>query len=82
MSPWYIQGCLSIFLFHCRGELSASIPSLGDYELQVSIIEALFRFTNKRDRKQLAQAWFKSRSQSEAFSAIKDSEFETVSGVY
>ena len=57
------------------------LPSAGDYELQVGITEALFRFTNQSDRKTFAKSWFKNKSHSEEFANIRDSEFETVSKI-
>lgn len=50
-----------------------------DYELQVSLSEALCRLTPRKDRRQRANHWFSSFDISNAFCNIKDGDFEVVS---
>lgn len=53
-----------------------------DIELQVTMVECLFRLTSVRERSLLAQKWFReSPSVLIAFSGLRDSEFEVVSDV-
>uniref|UniRef100_A0A8C1VGI0 Synaptonemal complex protein 2 n=1 Tax=Cyprinus carpio TaxID=7962 RepID=A0A8C1VGI0_CYPCA len=49
----------------------------GDYDLQVSLMEALCRMASPAQRNQLADSWFTMTFVSSAFKKIKDSEFET-----
>ncbi|TRY94853.1 hypothetical protein DNTS_008538, partial [Danionella cerebrum] len=49
----------------------------GDYDLQVSLMEALCRMASSAQRIQLADSWFSMNFISSAFKKIKDSEFET-----
>lgn len=50
-----------------------------DYELQVSLSEALCRLTPRKEREQRASQWFPSRDISNAFCDIRDGDFEVVS---
>ena len=50
-----------------------------DYELQVGILEILFRLISPEDRDEFAQVWFKDDKVLKAFQQIRDSDFETVS---
>ncbi|XP_048873576.1 synaptonemal complex protein 2 isoform X2 [Brienomyrus brachyistius] len=58
-------------------KLASRIPESGDYDLQVSLMEALCRMTTPRQREELASSWFKMDFVITAFLKIKDSEFET-----
>lgn len=49
----------------------------GDYDLQVSLMEALCRMVSPAQRNELADSWFTMTFVSSAFKKIKDSEFET-----
>ncbi|XP_026055194.1 synaptonemal complex protein 2 isoform X1 [Carassius auratus] len=49
----------------------------GDYDLQVSLMEALCRMASPAQRSQVADSWFTMTFVSSAFKKIKDSEFET-----
>ncbi|XP_056440522.1 synaptonemal complex protein 2-like isoform X3 [Gadus chalcogrammus] len=57
-------------------ELAASILTVGDYEFQVSISEALCRMTPKQDREQRAKDWFYDQDIIDAFCRIRDKDFE------
>ena len=51
-----------------------------DFELQVSIVECLYRLTTDSERVTLAKNWFSSHSTAiENFIAIREAEFEVVS---
>lgn len=52
-----------------------------DYELQVGILEILFRLISMEDRDEFAKVWFKGDNLQKAFHRIRDSDFETVSEV-
>ncbi|XP_073679736.1 uncharacterized protein sycp2 [Garra rufa] len=49
----------------------------GDYDLQVSLMEALCRMASPAQRNELADSWFTMTFVSSAFKKIKDPEFET-----
>ncbi|XP_041817839.1 synaptonemal complex protein 2-like [Chelmon rostratus] len=57
-------------------QMAAAILTVGDYELQVSLSEALCRLTPRKDREQRANQWFSSRDVSSAFCDIRDGDFE------
>ncbi|KAK0134161.1 Synaptonemal complex protein 2-like [Merluccius polli] len=59
-------------------QLAASILTVGDYELQVSLSEALCRLTPRKDREQRANHWFSSRDIIDAFCKIRDGDFEVL----
>ena len=50
-----------------------------DIELQVTMVECLFRLTSIKERSSLAQKWYRrSPALLKAFTALRDSEFEVV----
>lgn len=51
---------------------------LSDYDLQVTLMEALCRMATSTQRKELANRWFSMDYVANAFVKIQDSEFETV----
>uniref|UniRef100_A0A8C7XL33 Synaptonemal complex protein 2-like n=1 Tax=Oryzias sinensis TaxID=183150 RepID=A0A8C7XL33_9TELE len=57
-------------------QLAAAVLTAGDYELQVSLSEALCRLTPRRDREQRSIQWFSSCEVSRAFCDIRDADFE------
>ncbi|XP_051240901.1 synaptonemal complex protein 2-like isoform X4 [Dicentrarchus labrax] len=57
-------------------QMSAAVLTAGDYELQVSLSEALCRLTPRKDREQRANQWFSSCDISTAFCDIRDGDFE------
>ncbi|XP_060889737.1 synaptonemal complex protein 2-like isoform X1 [Labrus mixtus] len=57
-------------------QMAAAVLTAGDYELQVSLSEALCRLTLRKDREQRANQWFASRGISSAFCDIRDGDFE------
>ncbi|XP_062235966.1 synaptonemal complex protein 2-like [Platichthys flesus] len=57
-------------------QVAAAVLTVGDYELQVSLSEALCRLTPKKDRQQRANHWFFSSDISGAFCDIRDGDFE------
>ncbi|XP_068160510.1 synaptonemal complex protein 2-like [Antennarius striatus] len=56
--------------------MAAALLGGGDYELQVSLSEALCRLTPRKDREQRTNQWFSSRDVSRAFCDIQDRDFE------
>ncbi|CAL8346553.1 unnamed protein product [Arctogadus glacialis] len=52
-------------------ELAASILIVGDYELQVCILEALCHMTPAKDRGQRAKDWFNHQDTIDAFCRIR-----------
>ena len=56
-----------------------SSPQHTDFELQVAIVEGIFRITTGEERGRLAGSWFHSSRAAEMFTNIHESEFETVS---
>ncbi|XP_054479225.1 synaptonemal complex protein 2-like isoform X2 [Anoplopoma fimbria] len=57
-------------------QVAAAILTVGDYELQVSLSEALCRLTPRKDREQRANQWFSRHDISSAFCDIRDGDFE------
>ncbi|XP_031733798.1 synaptonemal complex protein 2-like [Anarrhichthys ocellatus] len=57
-------------------QVAAAVLTVGDYELQVSLSEALCRLTPRKDRDQKANQWFSSHDISSAFCDIRDADFE------
>ncbi|XP_027275617.1 synaptonemal complex protein 2 [Cricetulus griseus] len=58
-------------------DMGERILDVGDYELQVGIVEALCRMTTEKRRRELACQWFSMDFIANAFKGIKDCEFET-----
>ncbi|XP_062335781.1 synaptonemal complex protein 2-like isoform X3 [Osmerus eperlanus] len=58
------------------GKFGKVILHVGDYEMQVSLSEALCRMTARKWRKDLATGWFSNPAFASSFSIIKDGEFE------
>ncbi|XP_013763372.1 synaptonemal complex protein 2-like isoform X2 [Pundamilia nyererei] len=58
-------------------QVAAAVLTVGDYELQVSLSEALCRMTPRRDRMQKASQWFSIPDISMAFCDIRDADFES-----
>ncbi|XP_048034705.1 synaptonemal complex protein 2-like isoform X2 [Megalobrama amblycephala] len=58
-------------------DVASRILKGGDYDLQVSLMEALCRMTSPAQRNELADSWFNMTFVFSAFKKIKDSEFET-----
>nr|XP_057915641.1 synaptonemal complex protein 2-like isoform X3 [Doryrhamphus excisus] len=57
-------------------EVAATIQTVGDYELQVSLSEALCRLTPRKARVQRANEWFSCCDLRNVFCDIKDADFE------
>ncbi|XP_042256126.1 synaptonemal complex protein 2-like isoform X4 [Thunnus maccoyii] len=57
-------------------QVAEAVLTVGDYELQVSLSEALCRLTPRKDRQQRANQWFSSPDISNAFCDIRDGDFE------
>ncbi|CAH1255228.1 SYCP2L [Branchiostoma lanceolatum] len=57
--------------------LATLIQGAGDFELQITTLEALFRMTSRADRGSVAREWFPDPAVSSAMLHIRDSDFET-----
>ncbi|XP_061614686.1 synaptonemal complex protein 2-like isoform X2 [Phyllopteryx taeniolatus] len=62
-------------LLQMMSEVVATIQTVGDYEMQVSLSEALCRLTPRKERVQRANQWF-CCDIGNAFCNIKDADFE------
>ncbi|XP_069576290.1 synaptonemal complex protein 2-like [Brachyistius frenatus] len=61
---------------HNLSQVAAAVLTVGDYELQVSLLEVLCRLTPRRDRELRANQWFSSCDISNTFCQIRDADFE------
>lgn len=52
--------------------------SAGDYELQATLMEALFRLVGIDEKCQLTKQWFSTMQLQNSFMAIRNEDFETV----
>ncbi|XP_008306323.1 synaptonemal complex protein 2-like isoform X2 [Cynoglossus semilaevis] len=59
-----------------QSQLAAAVLSVGDYELQISLSEALCRLTPRKQRPLKANSWFFNDDISRAFCDIRDRDFE------
>lgn len=59
--------------------LMHTLTKLIDFELQVAVVEIVFRITSAEERRIMADSWFCNTRTAEMFTAIRESEFETVS---
>ncbi|XP_078596269.1 uncharacterized protein LOC144873124 isoform X2 [Branchiostoma floridae x Branchiostoma japonicum] len=57
--------------------LATLIQGAGDFELQITTLEALFRMTSRADRGAVAREWFPDPAVNSAMLHIRDSDFET-----
>ncbi|KAI8485491.1 male genitalia morphogenesis [Branchiostoma belcheri] len=58
--------------------LAALIQGAGDFELQITTLEALFRMMSRTDRGTVAREWFPDPAVNSAMLHIRDSDFETL----
>nr|XP_060628703.1 synaptonemal complex protein 2-like [Anolis sagrei ordinatus] len=58
-------------------ELAKTIWDVGDYDMQVGIVEALFRLARRQWRDNLVDHWFEDQLIAKAFKGIQEKEFET-----
>ena len=72
---------VKIFLYYSSYSLNFDkyLENAGDYELQATYMEALFRLVTIEDKDQLLAKWFTSDQMRNLFSSIRNEEFETVS---
>ncbi|KAI8479592.1 male genitalia morphogenesis [Branchiostoma belcheri] len=58
--------------------LAKLIQGAGDFELQITTLEALFRMMSRTDRGTVAREWFPDPAVNSAMLHIRDSDFETL----
>ncbi|XP_034284911.2 synaptonemal complex protein 2-like [Pantherophis guttatus] len=58
-------------------ELVKTVQDIGDYDIQVAFVEALFRMMLKKCRDEMVHSWFEDQYVTKVFREIKDEDFET-----
>ena len=74
--------CIFLFIHLYRDVFGTCLQEAGDYELQATIMEAIFRLISPEDKEKFASYWFSSKSVQNLFLSIRNEEFETVSKLY
>ncbi|ETE65392.1 Synaptonemal complex protein 2-like protein, partial [Ophiophagus hannah] len=59
-------------------EFVKTVQDVGDYDIQVALVEVLFRLMLKKCRDDMVHSWFEDQYVTEVFREIKDGDFETL----